>query len=105
MAKYDNSGSLSRNERKEQPNHADYKGKATVAGVEYWLSGWIKENEKGKWLSLAFQVKEAPAEQQAMRRATGEPGDAPDSDIPFVINATMFAHESSLTRRLRRSGQ
>lgn len=103
MAKYDNSGSLSRNERKEQPNHADYKGKATVAGVEYWLSGWIKENEKGKWLSLAFQVKEAPAEQPTTRRATGEPGDAPDSDIPFIVNATMFPSESLLCRRLRRA--
>ena len=83
MAKYDNSGSLSRNDRKEQPNHPDYKGKATVDGVEYWLSGWIKDGENGKWLSLSFKPKEEQKPQPTTRRATGEPGDAPDSDIPF----------------------
>lgn len=81
MAKtYDNSGSLSRNERKEQPNHADYKGKATIAGVEYWISAWIKTGENGKWLSLSFKPKE---EASPARRAKDEPGDAPDSDLPF----------------------
>ena len=77
---YDNSGSLSRNERKEQPNHADYKGKATIDGVEYWISGWIKTGENGKWLSLSFKPKE---EAPTTRRAKDEPGDAPDSDLPF----------------------
>lgn len=77
---YDNSGSLSRNERKEQPNHADYRGKATIDGVEYWISGWIKTGENGKWLSLSFKPKE---EAPTTRRAKDEPGDAPDSDLPF----------------------
>ena len=81
MAKtYDNSGSLSRNERKEQPNHADYRGKATIDGVEYWISAWIKTGENGKWLSLSFKPKE---EAPTTRRAKYEPGDAPDSDLPF----------------------
>ena len=77
---YDNSGSLSRNERKEQPNHADYRGKATIDGVEYWISAWIKTGENGKWLSLSFKPKE---EAPTTRRAKDEPGDAPDSDLPF----------------------
>jgi hypothetical protein len=82
--KYDNSGSLSKNDRKEQPNHADYRGKATIGGVEYWISGWIKDGERGKWLSLSFKPKDAPpAEAPTTRRAKNEPGDAPDSDIPF----------------------
>lgn len=80
---YDNSGSLSRNERKEQPNHADYKGKATIAGVEYWISAWIKTGENGKWLSLSFKPKEAQQPAPTTRRAKDEPGDAPESDIPF----------------------
>ena len=83
MAKYDNSGSLSRNDRKEQQNHPDYKGKATVDGVEYWLSGWIKDGENGKWLSLAFKLKEEQRPAPTTRRAKDEPGDAPESDIPF----------------------
>ena len=80
MAKvYDNSGSLSRNERKEQPNHADYRGKATVGGVEYWISGWIKENEKGKWLSLSFQLKDDAKPAPAPQR----PAEDDSDQIPF----------------------
>ena len=85
MPQYDNSGSLSKNARKEQPTHADYKGKATIAGIEYWLDGYIKDGENGKWLALRFKPKEAPpiVERPTTRRAHNEPGDAPDSDIPF----------------------
>jgi hypothetical protein len=55
----DNSGSLSKNQRKEKETHPDYKGKATIGGIEYWISGWKKENDSGPWLSLAFEVKDA----------------------------------------------
>lgn len=54
----DNSGSLSRNKRKEKSTHADYKGKATINGTEYWISGWKKEGDDGQWLSLAFEIKQ-----------------------------------------------
>lgn len=64
----DNSGSMSKNKRKEKPTHADYKGKATIAGTEYWISGWKKENDDGPWLSLAFEVKQdKPVERTAPR--------------------------------------
>ena len=59
----DNSGSMSRNTRKEKETHPDFKGKALIAGVEYWISGWKKESEDGPWMSLAFEQKkkeEAP---------------------------------------------
>lgn len=55
----DNSGSLSKNTRKEKPTHPDIRGKATVAGVEYWVDGWAKDGENGKWYSLSFKPKEA----------------------------------------------
>ena len=51
-----------------------------IDGVEYWISGWIKTGENGKWLSLSFKPKE---EAPTTRRAKDEPGDAPDSDLPF----------------------
>ena len=58
MSKYPNTGILSKNDRKEQPNHPDYKGQATVDEVEYWLSAWIKDGAKGKFLSISFTPKE-----------------------------------------------
>lgn len=76
----DNSGSLSRNQRKEKDSHPDMKGKATIAGVEYWISGWTKENEKGKWLSLSFEPKEDKP--TPLRSHSGKLVD-PDEQIPW----------------------
>ena len=58
----DMSGSLFTNDRKEKPNHPDRRGEAMIDGKMYWVSGWIKEGKKGKWLSLAFRPKEADAQ-------------------------------------------
>src|SRR5262249_28216664 len=59
--KYDNSGSLFRNDDKQKDSDRDYEGSITVAGVEYWLSAWIKQGNKGKFMSLAVKPKEMPA--------------------------------------------
>lgn len=56
---YDNSGILFVNDKKEQPNHADYKGTATIDGVDYYLSAWKKNGKSGPFLSFAFKKKEA----------------------------------------------
>jgi len=53
------SGSLFVNSKKEKDTHPDRNGTALIGGVEYWVSGWIKETKSGdKWLSLAFKPKE-----------------------------------------------
>jgi len=54
----DMSGVLFPNDRKEQDKHPDRKGSATINGMEYWISGWLKEGSKGKFMSLAFTPKE-----------------------------------------------
>lgn len=77
MPEYDNSGALFRNDRKEKENHPDHTGSATVDGVEYWLSAWIKQKDGKKFFSLAFRPKE---EKQA--GAKGKPAPI-DDDIPF----------------------
>jgi hypothetical protein len=77
----DNSGSLSRNDRKEKETHPDFKGKATINGVDYWISGWTKENERGKWLSLSFTPREA--QQPAQGGGGTRPAPPIDDEIPF----------------------
>lgn len=99
---YDNTnrGVLFKNDRKESESHPDYKGNVNVNGVEFWLSAWMKEGAKGKFMSLSVQPKNAapapapaqrqapaprpaaqPAAAQAPARSSGF--DDMDSDIPF----------------------
>lgn len=84
----DLSGSLFKNEKKEQPNHPDYKGDCMVGGKAFWLSAWIKEGKNGKFMSLSLKPKdEKPSQQQAARReppkqVTGFQDDDL-SDLPF----------------------
>ena len=84
---YDNNmrGVLFKNDRKERDNHPDYKGSAEIDGVEFWISAWIKEGQKGKFMSLAFTEKEeraapAPAPRQAPARGRSRDD---DSGAPF----------------------
>jgi hypothetical protein len=69
-----NYGSISRNTRKEKANHPDIRGSATVNGVEYWVAGWQKSNDKGTYYSLAFTPKEERRSPQI---------DPDDDSIPF----------------------
>ena len=84
MAKtFDNSGSMSRNKDKTDanPNWADYKGKATIRGETFWISGWIKDGEDGKWMSLSFKAAEQEAAPAKPSRAATRQDD--DGGIPF----------------------
>lgn len=63
MTQYDNTnrGALFKNDRKEKDSHPDYKGSINVDGVDYWLSAWLKEGQKGKFFSMSIQPKEQAA--------------------------------------------
>lgn len=77
----DNSGSFSANKRKEKETHPDIRGKATIEGRDYWISGWRKDSADGIWYSLSFQPKEAQPE----TRGGGGTKPAPiDDEIPFA---------------------
>lgn len=82
MSKYDNSGAIFRNDRKEKDNHPDHTGQATVAGVDYWLSAWVKEKDGKRYFSLAFKPKEESGQQQKPAPSRGR-SDL-DDDIPFA---------------------
>jgi hypothetical protein len=58
--KFDNSGILFRNEDKQKKKDRDYRGELTIDGREYWLSGWIREGKRRKFLGLAVKPKDAP---------------------------------------------
>lgn len=78
----DNSGSISKNERKEEDRHPDMKGQAMVDGRAYWIAGWLKENERGKWYSLSFTPKDDQPKADKPKSAPGKP-DLDDDSIPF----------------------
>lgn len=42
----------------ENDKRPDFRGHVNVEGVEYWISGWLKDTKVGTVLSLALQVKE-----------------------------------------------
>ncbi len=75
----DNSGTIFVNDRKETDKHPDRTGTAMIDGVMYYVSGWIKEGQKGKFMSLAFKRKD-----DAARKAVpgGRNADM-DDEIPF----------------------
>jgi hypothetical protein len=62
---YPNSGILSRNHDRKSDKHPTHRGDGSFtcthcgAVNELWLSGWVKEGRKGKFLSLSFRSKQA----------------------------------------------
>jgi hypothetical protein len=73
-------GALFKNDRKEKPSHPDYRGDVMIEGRKFWLSGWIKEGQKGKYLSLSVRPAEEPGKPA---RASDRDWQRPDTEIPF----------------------
>ena len=89
MVERDNSGLLGNNNKWEKANDPNKRGSCMVGGVEYWISGWDKENQYGPFTSLSFTRKDAAfggAPKPQRSEPTGRPAPRPDyeqDDIPF----------------------
>lgn len=53
-----NTGALFKNSRKTNDSGPDYRGDLNINGQAYWLAAWIKDGNKGKYMSLAVTPKE-----------------------------------------------
>lgn len=81
----DNSGAMFVNDKKQTDTQPDRRGNAMIGGVDYWVSGWIKESSKGdKYLSLAFTPKEQ-VHDQGVKQVSQQVENKTllDDDIPF----------------------
>lgn len=76
-----NTGTLSANQKKDSANHPDLKGRVSIDGTEYWLSGWNKSGDYGSFISLAVTKMEA-AKTPPIQQVNERPADLDDS-IPF----------------------
>ena len=78
MAEYDNSNTfvLFKNDKGDNPKRPDYTGTANVDGIEFSISGWIREGQKGKFISGSVQLKDNNS-------AGATRGAAEDDDVPF----------------------
>ena len=82
--KYPNSGILFQNEHKEKDTHADRQGSANIDGVDYWISGWIKTGNKGKFLTLSFKRKDEKTESKPEQKKQDRSSfDDMEDSIPF----------------------
>lgn len=84
------SGILFKNDRKESDTHADYNGSCTIEGREYWMNAWIKEGQRGKFMSFSFKPKQNEVQRavsqppaRTQKPAYTGPGNLPEDDIPF----------------------
>lgn len=79
----DNRGVLFKNDKKENENHPDYKGRIDIDGTEYWLSAWIKKTKDGKTYMSLSRGDEiyTPSGDTVVTEISDEPIDL--KDIPF----------------------
>lgn len=98
MSNWDNSnkGGIWKNDKRESDTHPHFKGNAEVGGVEYWVSGWLRNpdgNPQAPAMKFSFTAKEnqhhvQPPQQstqlqQAKAAVEGGFNKAFDDDIPF----------------------
>ena len=74
--KYDNTNTftLFKNEQGDNPKKPNYTGLANVDGIEFRIAGWIREGQKGKFISGTVQLKDGDVKPKTVEL---------DEDVPF----------------------
>lgn len=86
--KRDNSGALFKNDTEgKSENFPGYGGSLTVEGVDYYISAWLKDGQRGKFFSLSVKRKDE-AGKKGIQQAKSSlrdtlPDDGFQDDIPF----------------------
>lgn len=74
-----NSGILSKNDKqREGKKDPEYTGQINIEGVDYWLSGWVREGKRGKFFSLKVRPKDDKNARPAKPKSKSS-----DDEIPF----------------------
>lgn len=77
-------GNLFKNDKGDNDKRPDYRGDAMINGELVEMAAWIKDGQKGKYMSISFKVKEeAPAKPQPKQRQAVMVDDMPHDEIPF----------------------
>ena len=88
---YPNSGSISKNEQKQEPNHADISGNGELdcpccnATLEFYVNGWKKTaQETGKtFYSLSFRKARRKGEQAGQSQPQQQTMNTDEDDLGF----------------------
>ena len=81
MAEYDNTNTfaLFKNDQGDNPKRPNYTGNMNVDGIEFRISGWIRESAKGKFISGTVQLKD----NNSAGATRGAAVEGADEDVPF----------------------
>ena len=87
---YDNNnrGSIWKNEKKTTDKHPDFTGKATIDGVDYYVSAWKRgpdDNPKAPALRFSVTPVAEVATREIQQAKTMVADDFEDSGIPFLM--------------------
>ena len=78
-----NSGTIAKNTRKSADNHPDITGSINVAGVDYWINGWLKKNSRDGSSFYSLSVKPKEQRREPSRQSSYGRHNIGDEEIPY----------------------
>ena len=85
----DNQGTLNKNDDKRNDKDRDYWGSAVIDGVEYWISGYLRQGTSKKtgqpyrFQNLTFKRKQQEDDHRQQHAHDERRMSHDDEDIPF----------------------